>query len=308
MSSSNPTGSLPLAEGKTKVIWLLDDEHVRIVSKDDLTAGDGKKHDVIEGKAKYANQTTCNVFRFLQACGLPVAFVKQTGDTEFMAERCEMIPYEVVCRGEAHGSILQRDLSLAKGHVFSEHKLEFFLKTSGKKWKEYDLPVDDPLIIFEKNRALLYRPDQPVAEQKPLVTLLDFPLQGSKDMGLVGQIALHTFSVLKKAWQNLSRTLADFKVEFGYNTKGELRLADVIDNDSWRVLEDGKYIDKQIYREGAGLDEVTEKYKLVAELTGFAPAIVISRALPKVVTPFFLALTLHLSNKMVKLMKRMAER
>src|SRR5581483_9160869 len=49
--------------------------------------------------------------------------------------------------------------------------------------------------------------------------------------------------------------------------KGTLLLADVIDNDSWRVLEHGAYIDKQVYRDGGALDTVAAKYRQVAETT-----------------------------------------
>jgi phosphoribosylaminoimidazole carboxylase PurE protein len=41
----------------------------------------------------------------------------------------------------------------------------------------------------------------------------------------------------------------------------------VIDNDSWRVIENGSYIDKQVYRDGGALDDVAAKYRLVAEAT-----------------------------------------
>jgi len=47
-----------------------------------------------------------------------------------------------------------------------------------------------------------------------------------------------------------------------------LLLADVIDNDSWRVIEGGAYIDKQVYRDGGALDDVAAKYRHVAEITG----------------------------------------
>jgi len=83
----------------------------------------------------------------------------------------------------------------------------------------------------------------------------------------MSRIARQTFLVLEKAWQLAGRRLVDFKVEFGFNAEGELLLADVIDNDSWRVIEEGAYIDKQLYRDGTALDVVTRRYRQVAELT-----------------------------------------
>ena len=82
------------------------------------------------------------------------------------------------------------------------------------------------------------------------------------------RLARRAFLVLEKAWQLEGGTLVDFKVEFGFDTKGNLLLADVIDNDSWRVLESGAYIDKQVYRDGGALDDVAAKYRHVAEITG----------------------------------------
>jgi len=82
------------------------------------------------------------------------------------------------------------------------------------------------------------------------------------------RIVRQTFLVLEKAWQLEGGTLVDLKVEFGFDAKGNLLLADVIDNDSWRVLEGGSYIDKQVYREGGALDDVAAKYRHVAEVTG----------------------------------------
>ncbi len=49
-------------------------------------------------------------------------------------------------------------------------------------------------------------------------------------------------------------------------------LADVIDNVSWRLLENGAYIDKQVYRDGGGLDTVAAKYKQVAETPAISAA------------------------------------
>ena len=82
------------------------------------------------------------------------------------------------------------------------------------------------------------------------------------------RIARQAFLVLERAWALEGGTLVDYKVEFGFDAKGRLLLADVIDNNSWRVLENGAYIDKQVYRDGGALDTVAAKYRQVAEITG----------------------------------------
>jgi phosphoribosylaminoimidazole-succinocarboxamide synthase len=121
-----------LSEGKTKrIIEKLDDaSRVILLAKDDITAGDGAKHDIIPDKGKLATQTACNVFRLLKDCGMPVAFDEQGGPDWFVAPACQMLPYEVVTRREAHGSFLKRAPQLKKGHLFPKLVVEFFLKTS----------------------------------------------------------------------------------------------------------------------------------------------------------------------------------
>ena len=130
----HPVGGVAIAEGKTKILLAAKQNagKVLIVSKDDITAGDGAKHDLIEGKAALSTRTTCNVFRLLKACGVPVAFEEQVDARTFLAPRCRMLPYEVVVRREAHGSYLKRMPGLAKGHLFPKLLVEFFLKTNGK--------------------------------------------------------------------------------------------------------------------------------------------------------------------------------
>ena len=282
-----------ISEGKTKQIFSIEGEpnKVRVVSKDDITAGDGAKHDTIVGKAALATRTTCNVFRLLRACNIPIAFENQFSATEFLADKCTMLPYEVVVRREAHGSYLDRNPHLEKGQVFPRLVVEFFLKTHGKTWigKQsgvvYSLVKDDPLMKVDNKRALvhLYYPGYTSEERKtahkgmlvgqnPFLTLPFVEVFTRSDENQLfeqmGDIACQTFLVLEKAWQIQGRRLVDFKVEFGINTEGKLRLADVIDNDSWRVVDhSGGYIDKQVYRDGGDLDMVTAKYREVADAT-----------------------------------------
>jgi phosphoribosylaminoimidazole carboxylase/phosphoribosylaminoimidazole-succinocarboxamide synthase len=271
----HPLGAL-IAEGKTKKIHALEggSDLVALVSKDDITAGDGAKHDVIPDKGRLANATTCNVFRLLKACGLPVAFEEQDSATSFVAPLCRMLPYEVVIRREAHGSYLKRNPQLAKGHLFPKLLVELFLKTKDRSWKGKPLACDDPLILFarEAHEIRLFNPAKPIQGQEPFLLLAESEVfereEEWKILPEMGRIAGQAFLALEKAWQIEGGTLVDLKVEFGIDAKGRLLLADVIDNDSWRVVESGGYIDKQVYRDGGGLDEVAAKYARVAEITG----------------------------------------
>jgi len=265
-----------VTEGKTKRIHRIagNPDLVTVMSKDDITAGDGAKHDVIPGKGRLATATTCNVFRLLKACGLPVAFEEQDSALSFVAPGCTMLPYEVVIRREAHGSYLKRNPHFAKGQLFPRLIVEFFLKTKDKNWKGKPLICDDPLMNYAEGGSdiRLFNPAKPMHGQEPFLVLPASEVLSRPDEWKIfpemERIARHAFLALEKAWQLAGGTLVDLKVEFGFDTKGRLLLADVIDNDSWRVLEDGAYIDKQVYRDGGALDDVAEKYRRVADVTG----------------------------------------
>ena len=56
-----------IIEGKTKVIYENPDDSksVFMVFKDDITAGDGVKHDIIEGKAYIDWKTNKDIYEYL---------------------------------------------------------------------------------------------------------------------------------------------------------------------------------------------------------------------------------------------------
>jgi phosphoribosylaminoimidazole carboxylase / phosphoribosylaminoimidazole-succinocarboxamide synthase len=264
-----------VTEGKTKKIYrIVGSDLVSVVAKDDITAGDGAKHDIIPDKGRLATATTCNVFHLLKACGIPVAFEEQNSATSFIAPPCTMLPYEVVVRREAHGSALKRSPHFAKGQLFPKLLVEFYLKTKDKNWKGKPLVADDPLMHYEDGEAhiKLFNPAKPILGSEPFLVLdtADVFSRPSeyKFFPEMRKIARQAFLVLEKAWALEGGRLVDFKVEFGFDAHGRLLLADVIDNDSWRVIENGAYIDKQVYRDGGALDTVAAKYRQVAEITG----------------------------------------
>ena len=275
MTTKHSLGALVI-EGKTKKVYKINggSDLVAVISKDDITAGDGAKHDVIPDKGRIATATTSNVFRLLKACGLPVAFIEQDSETSFVAPNCTMLPYEVVVRREAHGSYLKRNPHLAKGQLFPQTLIEFYLKTKDKNWKGKPLVADDPFMQFSDDgkQIRLYNPAKPLSGQEPFLVLATSEVFSRDDEAKMfpemRRVARQAFLALEKAWQLEGGTLVDLKVEFGFDAKGNLLLADVVDNDSWRVLEGGAYIDKQVYRDGGALEDVAAKYRRVADITG----------------------------------------
>src|SRR3989344_3676643 len=157
-----------MIEGKTKIVaplWEGADIGV-VTTKNDITAGDGAKHDVMPGKAELATRTTCNVFEYLRSKSVPVAYIGRDNSTTFITKICKMIPVEVVVRQIATGSYLKRRPEIAEGTVFEYPVVEFFYKTTGRRIGEQALPCDDPLMKWNSIDKCynLYLPNKPPAE------------------------------------------------------------------------------------------------------------------------------------------------
>jgi phosphoribosylaminoimidazole carboxylase / phosphoribosylaminoimidazole-succinocarboxamide synthase len=260
-----------IAEGKTKIIKKCGFSTVEVVSKDDITAGDGLRHDIMPRKAELSTTTTCNIFTLLNKCGIPTAFEKQISKTTFLAQSCEMFPYEVVIRRAVYGSCLARNPHLSKGHYFPQLIVEFFLKTSDKMYNGISIPTDDPLVKVQNDKLHLYLPNVPLNQQKPFMVLDHFPCDGNDEDTFFEDLApdaRHIFLILEKAFQLVGGRLVDLKLEFGCTKTGEDVLADVIDADSFRLFDSaGNHLDKQPYRDGADLVTMEKLYTQVAELT-----------------------------------------
>ena len=249
-----------LAEGKTKIIYDLGDGTVHMVAKDDITAGDGAQHDVIQGKAEFATRTTANVFELLNRHDIPTHYLKRIDHLTLLCKRCKMIPLEVVVRGSTTGSYLKRNPQASEGQDFDPPlPVEFFLKDDARH---------DPIVSFGKDRWYLHPPKEPVSRVN-VIEEID-PLLDPEEIKVVTAVIQQVFDVLFAAWARLDIKLIDLKIEFGRTDDGKLVVADVIDNDSWRIWPGGdksKQLDKQVYRDTRDLENTRSKYAIVAALT-----------------------------------------
>jgi len=250
---------LEVARGKTKVLFEKPGQPDVLVVQalDSITAGDGARRDEILGKGRIAAKTTARVFRLLNLCGLPTHYLsggEDDDDNEMLVRRCTMIPLEVVVRGVAAGSLVRRKPGIAKGAILVPRMVEFFLKDDANH---------DPLIEAEE---IVHR-----------------GLASPQEIGLMSEVARITFEILAHAWRRRETLLVDLKIEFGRliggDARGSLVIADVIDNDSWRIWPQGRedlMLDKQLYRNlaevtPADLDRVRDNYETVADLVGTFP-------------------------------------
>jgi len=248
-----------ITRGKTKVLYELEGQpDVVVVSQmDNISARDGERRDIIEGKGRIAAKTTARIFRLLNLCGLPTHFLsggEDDDDNEMLVRRATMIPLEVVIRGVAAGSFVKRRPGVQRGALIIPRLVEFFIKDDANH---------DPQI----------EPDEIVARG----------VATPNEIGAMSELARMVYEILAHAWRRRDTLLVDLKIEFGRlasgDGKGSLVIADVIDNDSWRIWPQGReelMLDKQIYR---NLQTVTpddlklihEKYEQVADAVGAFP-------------------------------------
>lgn len=277
-----------LNEGKTKKIFNItgNSDFVLIENKDDITKYDDPSLTKNFGtKAKYATTTTCRVFEILKKAGIPVAYVEQISANEFVANKCKMIPLEVVARRYAVGSFLKRhpELIAEKGknpHRFHRLTTEFFLKTTSGSLKNEKGEIiaegfdakkgeEDPFILNPyKETWELYHPKKPTWEAEANLNKSVDVTQVLSSHHLINkmeEILRKVFLVLEGMWNSMGMKLIDMKIEFGITDSGELLVADVIDNDSWRLRDDKwEELSKEAFRQGEEISEVEKKYGIVA--------------------------------------------
>jgi hypothetical protein len=126
------------------------------------------------------------------------------------------------------------------------------------------------------------------ANHDPLIEAEEIVHRGianPQELGLMSEVARITFEILAHAWRRHDTLLVDLKLEFGRliggEGRGSLVIADVIDNDSWRVWPQGRedlMLDKQLYRNlpevtPADLVTVRDNYESVAEMVGTFPTL-----------------------------------
>ena len=226
-------------EGKAKTLFFYDDNKIIQYFKDDATAFNKKKHEIINEKGILNNFISEFIFKYLSENGVENHFIERLNDREQLVKKVDIIPVEVIVRNIATGTLTKR-LGIQEGLKLKKPLIEFTLKSD---------ELDDPIISEEHIDVLEY------AEKDEINDIKEQAL-------LINKLLLQLFS-------SINIQLVDFKIEFGRLTiDKKVILADEISPDSCRLWDksSSEKLDKDRFRKNLG--GLIDAYKEVATRLG----------------------------------------
>lgn len=208
-------------DGKTKRLFALDDERIRIVFKDDVTGsaegidpGGNEVVGRIEGKGFAALRQSVYFFSLLARHGVPTHFIEaDLSERYIIARRAKWYGLEFIVRYKAAGSFLRRYGRFVEEGAPLDGLVEITLKDDER---------GDPFISDEIIALLgIMTPDE-VAQAKALVR--------------------QAAGIIRDDLARMGLELVDIKFECGL-VGGQLVLIDDISTDNMRVLRAGTPVD-----------------------------------------------------------------
>jgi phosphoribosylaminoimidazole-succinocarboxamide synthase len=209
-----------LYQGKAKSVYTTDVKGRLIVQfRDDITAFDGGKKDVLANKGNYNAEVSAFFFEYLEKKGVKTHFFSMLDPHHMVVRQLDMIPLEVIVRNIAAGS-------LVRNYPFKEGS-----------------PLDPPMIVID------YKDD---SRHDPMLNddiIFALKLLSPAELKKVKKVALEINRLLGDLLAAQGITLVDFKIEFGRQGK-TIYLGDEISMDSMRLWDKktGESLDKDVYR------------------------------------------------------------
>ncbi|WP_193141060.1 MULTISPECIES: phosphoribosylaminoimidazolesuccinocarboxamide synthase [unclassified Meridianimarinicoccus] len=233
-------------EGKAKILYEGPEPGTYVqYFKDDATAFNAAKHDIIDGKGVLNNRLSEFFMNGLNEVGVPTHFIRRLNMREQLIRQVEIIPLEVIVRNRAAGSLSKR-LGIPEGKVLPRPMVEFCYKDDG---------LGDPLVTEEN--------------------IATFGWASQQDLDDMVSLALRVNDFLSGVFMAVGIRLIDFKIEIGRVYDGDyqrLILADEISPDSCRLwdIETGRKLDKDVFRQDLG--SLSDAYSELARRLGVLPS------------------------------------
>ena len=232
-------------EGKAKILYEGPEPGTLVqYFKDDATAFNAEKHDVIEGKGVLNNRISEYIMTGLNGIGVPTHFIRRLNMREQLIRAAEIVPLEIVVRNVAAGSMSKR-LGIDEGTPLPRPIIEFYYK---------DDELGDPMVTEEH--------------------VIAFNWASQQDLDDMVALALRVNDFLSGLFIGVGIKLVDFKIECGRVYEGDFQrilVADEISPDSCRLWDSksGEKLDKDVFRRDLG--NLSEAYSEVARRLGIMP-------------------------------------
>ncbi len=211
-------------KGKTKDVYSIDDDKVRLIFKDDMTGKDGKFDPgenqadiVVEGAGASSLALTTHFFQLLDEKNIPSHYISSNLEEGSMDVRRANIfgkGLEIICRFKATGSFLRRyDDYISEGDDLDAYT-EVSLKNDEK---------GDPFISKEG--------------------LIQLGILTGQEYDQIINLTKQISRLVKEELAQKGLELYDIKLEFGQDAKSQdLILIDEISGGNMRVYKDGQYL------------------------------------------------------------------
>ncbi|XDZ64648.1 phosphoribosylaminoimidazolesuccinocarboxamide synthase [Alphaproteobacteria bacterium LSUCC0684] len=234
-----------LYDGKAKTLFSGPEPGTLIqYFKDDATAFNAVKHDVIAGKGVLNNIISEFIMGKVGAAGVPTHFIRRVNRREQLVREVSIIPIEVVVRNIAAGSLVKRlggeNIRIKDGDALPAPLIEFYLKEDA---------LNDPILSREH--------------------ILAFGIASSQELEIITGLTAKVNTILGEIFRDIGIRLIDFKLEFGrLGEDGSILLADEISPDNCRLwdMETGEKKDKDRFRQDLG--GLIEAYQDIAARFG----------------------------------------
>ena len=195
-------------EGKAKKVFSHDDEDKVIIEfKDDATAFNAEKKAKFEGKGKLNCLISAKIFELLIKNNIPTHFLELENEYTMIAQKIKVIPLEIVLRNTAYGSLCKQT-TIKPRTILAKPLIDIYLKND---------ELNDPLITKDR------------------IELMN--ILSSRDLDLIIDLTLKINEILKSFFENIRIHLVDFKLEFGYDLKNNILLADELSPDNCRLWD-----------------------------------------------------------------------
>ena len=232
-------------EGKAKILYEGPEQDTVIqYFKDDATAFNNQKRDVIAGKGVLNNRISAHIMTRLEQVGIPTHFLRAINMREQLVRKVEIVPVEVIIRNVAAGSMAKR-LGLKEGQELPRPIVEFCYKSDA---------AGDPVVSEDMVAAMGWAHPYEMEDMMALTTRINDFLSG--------------------LFMGIGLRLVDMKLEFGrywYEDELYIILGDEISPDTCRLwdVQTNERLDKDRFRHDLG--DLIEGYQDVAYRLGLLP-------------------------------------